>query len=499
MRLKALNRLSQVSSAVVAAMLMTTGCHKQPVTTIQSPLANKPAVQPATRPAPLTPAGAASIAKTPPPTRTVAVAKTTTPPKKPASRPAAVIAVAHPVTRPTTVAVLSTQPATLPSTEPATQASTEPVVPPIVDADPPTDTHQIQADAALAESFATIAELEFASKVTRSELWPLIWRHQAALLSASASLDPATARFPRLVADALAQVHDSKGEIDALKLAIAADSADEFSWDRRLDLILEPMQTATQKVEYLRDVIGRSSGDVIIPGDVRAHAGYRLAQVLLDRGEDDSAKAALTEALRTCPASLECLKLRYSMLPPNAPVFERCEQLLDLLRANPLQARFSVELANLVAQSGLVQESLPWYQLAVGTAHQQGDPAKSALLNWGVELFIGDEKMDALELNSRLLQIDPTYTPAYFLQLVLTRSTGEKDAFSKSLQAATNALSNRVVDACNAAAPAGAAKATTRPLSDTRAAATARSGRSHHADQAGCKTAGQAAVHRSGF
>ncbi len=460
MRLKALNRLSQVSSAVVTALLLTSGCHPHPAASTK-PLVAKPAVHPSTMPAKPKPAPLAPVAKTN---------------VKPATIKPVAAAIKPPVTKPTALAstlpatVPSTLPSTLPATLPATQASNEPAsqptVPPIADADPPTDPHQLSADAALAESFASIAELEFATKVTRSDLWPFIWRHQAALLSASATLDPTNARFPRLVADARTEVHDYTGVIDALKLAIAADPGDEFSWNRRLDLILDPMQTATQKVAYLRDVIGRSSGDIIIPPDVRAHAGYRLAQVLLERGEEESATAALTEALRTCPASLECLKLRYSLLPPSAPTFERCGQLLDLLRANPLQERYSLELADLVAKSGLVQESLPWYQLAVATAHQQGDPAKSAMLNWAVELYIGDEKLDALRLNAALMQIDPTYAAAHFLQLVLTRSTGDKDAFTKALGEATNALSNRVVDACNAAAPAGADKATTRPLTD---------------------------------
>jgi tetratricopeptide (TPR) repeat protein len=351
----------------------------------------------------------------------------------------------------------------MPATMPA---ASQPIVPPTADEAPPTDPQAIEADAALAERFAGIAELEFNTKFTDQQAWPWIWRHQAALMSACTTLAPRESRFPRLMADAYAQLHDEQGESDALRKAIDADPSDEFSWNRRLDLFLQPMQTATQKIDYLRQIIALSTGDVIVPPDVRAHAGFRCAQLLLERGEDDSAASVLAEALRTCPSSVECLQLRYRMLPPDAPRFERCEQLLDLLRANPLQVRYSVPLADMIADSGLVSESLPWYQLAVASAHLQGDPATHSMLNWAAELYISDEKIDALKLNTALLQVDPTYTPAYFLQLVITRSTGDKDAFTKALHEATSALSNRVTNACNDLLPPGATKATTRPISD---------------------------------
>jgi tetratricopeptide (TPR) repeat protein len=354
-------------------------------------------------------------------------------------------------------------PATLPASMPATQAATEPTSQPAdTDAIPPTDDKQIEADAALADQFDSIAELEFASKVTRADAWPIIWRHQAAVLSACSILNPKAARFPRLVADAWAQVQDREKEIQALRLAIIADPNDEFSWNRELDLQMVPMQTAIEKMDYVRGIIGT----VTIPADVRAHAGCILARLLLDRGEQDSATTVLAEALRNCPSSVECLTLRYQMLAPDAPNFERCERLMDLLKANPLQLRYSSLLADLIADQGLVQESIPFYKLAVNTAHAEGDPGKHSMLNWAAELYLGDESADAMAMNTALLRIDPTYASAHFLQLVIVRATNNKDAYTKTLQEATNALSNRVILAINAAAPAGTPKATTRPMTD---------------------------------
>jgi tetratricopeptide (TPR) repeat protein len=432
-----------------------------PVSMPASEPASAPATEPASMPSTLPNAGAAMVAPAPAVTQpTEAAAMPTTAPL-----PLASMATTVPTTLP------ASQPAAEGASQPTSQPSgaalpVEPAAPPIADQAPPTDPDQITSDQALAEQLDSVAELQFAGKPADSGAFPLMLRHQAAILSACATLNPATDRFPRLIAEAMSQLNDRDGELAALLKAITINPGNEFAWNRRLELILGPMQSARQKIDYLRDVISRSTGDVIVPADVRAHAAYRCAQLLLDRGEEDAAKSVLADALREVPASVECLTLRYQMLPADAPRFERCEQLLDLLKANPLQAQYSTELADLIAGAGLVQESLPWYQLAVSTLHLQGDPARQPMLNWVAELFIGDDTLDGIKLNTALLQIDPTYTPAYFMQLLMVRASGDKDSLTKSLQQATNAMSNRVVEAVNAAAPADAPKATTRPISD---------------------------------
>ena len=460
MRLGTLNRLKlvAVSSAVVTSLIANSGCKvNKPAPAQPKPLA-MPMAQPVKKPA-TQPSVHSKIAAATKPTTLPSTMASTMPVVNPPITPVIPLPL-HPASQPATAP--ASQPTTAPATQAATEPTSQPVVPPIADEPAPTDTATIQSDAALAERLAGVAELEFTTKVDQKEAWYWIWKHQASLLTACGTLDPSESRFPRLTADALAQIHDSDGESEALRLAIIARPTDEMSWNRRLDLFLAKMQTADGKLKYLADVMGNAD----IPPDVRAHAGFLRTQTLLDRGEDDSAKAILAEALRDCPSSLECLTLRYNMLPESTPVYERCGQLLDLLKANPLQPRYSSELANLVAESGLLSESLQWFDLAVGTAHQQGAPAKNTMLNWGAALYVTDQKLEALRLNSNLLQIDPGYTPAYFLQLVITRTMGDQDAFTKTLKQAANALSNRVVDTINAAAPKEATKATTRPLTD---------------------------------
>ena len=118
--------------------------------------------------------------------------------------------------------------------------------------------------------------------------------------------------------------------------------------------------------------------------------------------------------------------------------------------------------------AGLVQESLPWYSTGgsnLGIC--SSDLARPFhARTWAAELYIGDESFDALRMNGALLKQDPTYTPAYFLQLVMARSSGDKDSYTTSLQEGSgNAFVNRVVEACNAVAPEGTPqRATTRPI-----------------------------------
>ncbi len=402
MRLRTVNRLTlvAVTSTIVTTMLTGAGCNHAapPEAQPMPPLKRVPvSTQPVTMPT------------------TVAT-----------SLPSAVIATSEPM-----AAVTGISPATLPDTMPTTsptttQATAEPIAPAIHNAAAPTDRLVIQADNTLADRISGIAEMQFAGKVTDPNRWPLIWKHQAALLAACNSLSPNQPRYARLMADANAQLHDAKAEKDALGLAIIAqqlsnEPADDFIWNRDLDLHLADYQTATDRLKYLDGMIAASE----VPVNVRAHAGYRKAQVMLDRGEDDGAARALTDALAICPSSLECLKLRYKLLPQDAPRLERCTQLLDLLRANPLQSQFSVELADLVAGSGLVQESLPWLNLAVQTLHREGNPGEHSMLNLAAELYIGDSKTDAFRLNKSLLKINPANTEAHFLDVLIAQRRGQ--------------------------------------------------------------------------
>ena len=472
MRLRMVKRFSLVSSAAIAAVL--NGCHPQPVKP-NKPVGSNPGMsRPTTGQLPSTMAttmGSESATTIP---ATMAATVPAGNPTTLAAQPAIVPPVTQPVVVPAT-GIAVTQPATtLPAstqamtTQPATTQAVATTGPVFHDAPPETDSKIIETDAILAERFAGIAELEFNNKVTNAKAWPLIWKHQAAIFSACQKLNPREPRYARLKADAMAQDHDVEGEIQALGEAILAQRGvgqpDEFTWNRDLDLRLQSIETADKKLAYLSDVIGAPNS--LIPADVRAHAAFRKAQTLLDRGEEESANKAIAEALVLCPNSVECLKLRYDLLPATTPKYERALQLMDLLRANPLQSQYSSQLAELIAESGLAQESLTWFNLAVGTLYREGYAGAQLRLDQAAALFISDDKENAQRANKILLKIDPANTQAHLLDVILAISREDKDGYTQAIQEAGNALTNRVIDAINAAQPAGATKATTRPIND---------------------------------
>jgi hypothetical protein len=307
---------------------------------------------------------------------------------------------------------------------------------------------------------ASIAELSFPAKVSNNDAWPFLWRQQGALYSAATTLNPGEARYARLTADADAQAHDIDGEIKALFTATHAKPDDEFSWNKRLDLLLSQKETAEEQLKFLRNAMDSKA----VPADVRAHAGFRSAQVMLARGQDAAAATVLEESLRYNPSSIECLKLRYSMLPATAPRYERVGRLLDLLRANPAQWDYAAQAADLIAGGGLIKQSLPWYNLAVACAHEQHLAASNTALNMAAALYISDDKSDAAAVVTSLLDYDPKFYPAWFMQLVLARSNSDKDVLTKTLQSANNALSNRVVEVVNQVAKSATNQPTTRAL-----------------------------------
>ena len=94
------------------------------------------------------------------------------------------------------------------------------------------------------------------------------------------------------------------------------------------------MQTSSEKLAYLKDALGKA----VLPAPVRAHGrgSWRRSCCWSETSPMRPARC-WPEALRLNPASIEGLRLRYAMLPSDAPPFERATVLLQLLRSNPMQ------------------------------------------------------------------------------------------------------------------------------------------------------------------
>jgi tetratricopeptide (TPR) repeat protein len=468
-------------ASTTAALLP--GCHHQqkPTASHQQVAPTTPTTEAATN---IEPAGEvmppttteAAAATTEPTTQTAATPETSPTPTEPIAPAAGAAAAAagtaaaiptvagaaaseSPVTQPTAETIATTEPA--PTT---TVATTEPAFNP---APPTTNPVEIEADRLVAERLCAMAQGAIPSKVPSPDLWPPIWKEVAAILQTACKMDPSNPRLSRLLTDAKLQLHDTDGAIAALALTRKSAPTDEFAQIQTVDLYASKIETADAKVAYLKDILGKPAG--MVPDAVRAHAGVVAAKLLLDRGQEQQAKNVLGEALRTNPLSGEGLRLQYDLLPQTTSSFERATKLVALLKANPAQPQYTEALADQLANSALVKESIPWYSATLSLTIAYGRPSPSVAVKFASESFIDGDAQTANSLVDNVLNADPSYPGAWFLKLAIIHSVAPPDQYTKVLQQARNALGNEVVDQVNKISPdntsgAAGAKPTTRPL-----------------------------------
>ncbi len=371
--------------------------------------------------------------------------------------PATVPPTIHPTTRPVAVTQPSRNPTTLAATRPTTAAV---AVVPLNPAPPTTDPTEIDADAQLAERIASVAQSSLPPKVPSNDLWDPIWKQMSAMLSAAQKLDPTNARIARLQLDAVVRLHDPDQIISALNAAAKADTNDQFVQIQIVDSYAQRMETADAKVKYLQSVLGLQQ----VAAPVRAHAGVVAASFLLERGQPDAAKRVLGEALRLNPLSGEGLRLRYAMLPADAPNFERATALMAILRANPLQADYAAMLADQIAAAGLSDDSVTWYRQAINLSFSQGRPDFDAVRNCAIEMMLSDQAPEAANLMEQLTKAQPENSANWFVRLAILRFLGDKDDFQPALGQAINVMCNHLVEAVNLIGGTSGPAPTTRPI-----------------------------------
>jgi tetratricopeptide (TPR) repeat protein len=361
-------------------------------------------------------------------------------------------------TEPSTMA--ATMPATMPSTMPTSMPSTMPTSMPAIADEPPSSNPDVSdGDKALAPQLEAMSALVFAGDNRSNN--PLMFKLVAARLGAALSLDPSEPRYARKQAEALQDAGDFDGEYTALKIAVALKPDDEPSQIRLIDLNLaqpDLKENAAASVQYLQSLIGKPA----VPDDVKSYAAFRCAMFMLERGEDDAAQKIIAQGLRSNPVNFELLRLKLKTLPADATPYLRLQIMLDLLRANPLQPRVSLSVADALAQFGLAEEATEFYKLTDDTLSAYKVDDAEIRVDWAAELFILDLANDAKKMNTGVLQTDPALPSALFLQLAMTRSDASNAQYLKTYDQAMTAFSNRVIEACN---KSGAVpQATTRPI-----------------------------------
>jgi tetratricopeptide (TPR) repeat protein len=350
----------------------------------------------------------------------------------------------------------STLPATAPATQPATQPTTAPLTPPAT-----LPANEIiaprEADPSLAERFADLAYETLKGNMLTT--WH--YRQAGTLLEAASRLAPTESRFPRLRHEALLQAGEISGAIESLVAYCRLEPADLQMQARLIELYAQRMETAEEKLKYLRnDIVSRGT----ISGELRSHAALLAARVLLERGDRRQAQAVVAEATRLNPLNGEAQQLRFDISLRDGTPAERLAGLLAIVRASPVDTGAIQAVADELSAAGL-NESVAWYDAALGVSVRDGTPPpRQLVLNYAARLLVAGAARDAGSLADRILEADPADIGAHFIRLAHDNVAGEPSKLENNRALARTAMFNRYAQI---AIQAGDAGVTTRPVATT--------------------------------
>lgn len=300
-------------------------------------------------------------------------------------------------------------------------------------------------DAFLAERMIDFAQRSFEIGGNDAEMM----RVGQLLHEAAARLSPGDARLAQLAADAAVATGDTAAALEATLRLARIDPSDRLVQQRLVGLYAAKADTTTARLAYLTDMIGKSP----VPEEVRSHAAFLAAQTYLERGQTGQAIAAVGQALRLNAMNVEALKLNFDLVSRDGTPFEQVRGLLAILRAVPTDIMAASEMAELLAQAGLRQQSLYWYDVAVALKQRSGvSPTADFFLDYAVQLYISGDGQSAETLAGALLKFDPELVEAALLKAVMTRAT---DTGAANAGAARQAITAALADAAASVEAAG--------------------------------------------
>jgi tetratricopeptide (TPR) repeat protein len=314
----------------------------------------------------------------------------------------------------------------------------------------------------------------YAHQILRSDnVPPSAWNQSADLLKAAVKLDPNEPRYARLLVDALLTLDDGPGAIKALQSYIKLNRDDQFAQVQLLDLYLGQMQSADQKIAYLRGIIDKQD----LPPEVRSATAVRCAQLLAARLQTSEAIKMLDAALTMDHLNSAAMRERYSLTAPTATRLNRVQQLLNMVMACPTDPIVATWLAEQLADAGLVNQSIQWYSYANSIYSESGiRPDASFALGASSELLIADRIDESSALLSQYVTAVPDDVNGWLMRALAAKYQGDENPADHGIQTATAdimrrasiALTNSLLAIRNQAS--GDTMATTQPM-DAQAAA----------------------------
>lgn len=198
-------------------------------------------------------------------------------------------------------------------------------------------TGDVALDALIAERLALIADQTAINPNVPVEML----QQSAALLDLARELSPSEVRFARSSVDVLLRLGERDRAIEALGAIRKLDPSDQVTMIQYIDLVSSKMETAEQKVAYLKQVVDARG----VAPEVQSHACTQLMDLYYARAEDAEAKDALELALKLNPQNMEGLKAKYRIAKARGIAIERVKALGELLRAAPGDADAMDEMA----------------------------------------------------------------------------------------------------------------------------------------------------------
>jgi tetratricopeptide (TPR) repeat protein len=346
------------------------------------------------------------------------------------------------------------EPTTTASTGPATTqavAEAPPAAPAVAPAVVPVEQYQ---NPALAERLTSMATGLLRSQPPSNA----VWRYAASLLQAATRLAPNEPRYSRFLIEAAGRAGDEETVLRTLESYRKLVPNDEHAQAQLIDLYLARMQSADDRVKYLQAIIDSRQ----IPPPVRSFAAMRLATAMSERMQDDLAADAIGIALQLNPLNLDALRVRHQSAQQSGQPADRLAAQLALLQASPAQPTIGIGVARELADVGLVQRSIEWFNQALELHRRMGiTPAPDVGVDYASQLFISGEAKAAMQVVDQLTTTNPDDLNAWLLKLILVRQSGDKALQEQSLHKATIALTNRIATINKSA---GNTTATTRPI-----------------------------------
>jgi tetratricopeptide (TPR) repeat protein len=299
------------------------------------------------------------------------------------------------------------------------------------------------ADAPAASDGAALAwRLDGISSVLLGPTQPApAWRRSTALLEAAGRLDPTQPRFPRLRELALHHLGDTDGAIAAMRAYRALVPADRVAQAQLIDLYASRLETIDAKVAYLDGLLDKQD----VPAEVRSHAAAEAAGLLMQKSREQAAEMA-RRAVAIYPLP-RATSLYYELAGRDLPLKERVAALVEVLKSSPLQSNYLQEMARLLAENGLAEESLPWYGMALGVIMRSGPTRPpefhNLLIDYAAEQVIAGHASTADTLLGQMLDELPLDPDAWFVKLSIGQNAPGQIAFGQTLELAKSALTRR--------------------------------------------------------